>query len=241
MIRFRPLPMMTVWTLIGIVLLCGLGKWQLDRLHWKLGLIHAAETRSHAPPAAIDSVLAKAPREREYAHANAQGEFMVGKRAYLFSQLEDGRIGFQVLQPMRLADGRALIVDRGFVPQADKDIPAESAPAPLGPTQIAGLIRADQRPGPFTPPADLKNKIFYVRDIPAIASVLGVRGALPFMLAEDRAGPVGTYPEGGHTRLTFRNDHLQYAITWFSLALVLLVMYFVYHAKRGRLSLSPHK
>lgn len=239
MIHFRPLPMLTVWTLIGIALLCGLGKWQLDRLQWKLGLIAAADTRSHAPPVPLDSLLGKPARDVEYTHADAEGAFIADKRAYLFSQLEDGRIGFQLLEPLRLADGRVLIVDRGFVPQADKDMPTETPPPPAGETRIAGLVRADQKPGLFAAPPDLANKVFYVRDIPEIASALGLSGVLPVMLAEDLTGPHGSYPEGGHTRLTFRNDHLQYAFTWFSLALVLLVMYFVYHAKRGRLGFGP--
>ncbi len=241
MIRFRPLPVLTVWTLIGIALLCGLGQWQIYRLHWKLGLIAAAQTRSHAPPVPLQSLLDKPERKVEYTHAETQGTFIAGQRAYLFSQLEDGRIGFQVLEPLRLADGRVLIVDRGFVPQGDKDMPAASAPAPTGATQIEGLVRGEQKPNLFTAPTDPKNKIFYVRDIPAIAAAMGVSGALPVMLAEDRTGPPGTYPEGGHTKLTFRNEHLQYAVTWFSLAFVLLVMYFVYHKNRGRLSFGPRK
>jgi surfeit locus 1 family protein len=231
--------MMTLWMVIGVALLCGLGKWQLDRMHWKLGLIAAADTRSHAPPVPIDTLLGKQSNDVEYTHAAAQGEFIAGKRVYLFSQLEDGRIGFQVLEPMRLADGRILIVDRGFVPQAAKDMPSESAPAPIGETQIAGLARGEQKPGLFTPAPDSKTKVFYVRDIPAITSAMGIGGALPFILAEDRGGPEGTYPEGGHTRLTFRNDHLQYALTWFALALVLVVMYVAYHWKRGRLTFGP--
>ena len=206
MIRFRPLPMMTVWALIGIAFLCWLGKWQLDRLHWKLGLIAAAETRSHAPPAPLSEILTKAPGDAEYAHAEASGEFIAGKRVYLFSQLEDGRIGFELLQPMRLDDGRTLIVDRGFVPQAAEDKPAATASAPPGEVRISGLVRGDQKPGLFTPAADARKATFYVRDIPAIASALDVKDALPFMLAEDRNGPAGIYPEGGHTRLTFRNE-----------------------------------
>ncbi|MFZ1991768.1 MAG: SURF1 family protein [Alphaproteobacteria bacterium] len=241
MIHFRPLPMMTLWALIGIAILCGLGKWQLDRLHWKLGLIAAAESHAHAPPVPIGEIFAKQPRDAEYTHAVTEGEFIAGKRAYLFSQLEDGRIGFEVLEPMRLSDGRVLIIDRGFVPQAAEDQPAKSEPAPAGEVRISGLVRGDQKPGLFTPAPDDENKIFYVRNIPAIASAMGISGALPFMLAEDLTGPAGTYPEGGHTKLTFRNEHLQYAVTWFALALVLLVMYFVYHAKRGRLSFGAPK
>jgi len=239
MIRFRPLPMMTLWTLIGIALLCGLGKWQLDRLHWKLGLIHAAETRSHAAPVPLRSIVGESTSDVEYTHAAAEGEFIPGKTAYLFSQLEDERIGYQVLEPMRLADGRVLIVDRGFVPQNGTGLPTDVTAAPTGEVRIAGLVRGDQKPGPFTPPADPKKSVFYVRDIPAIASALGVSDAVPLMLAEDQSAPKGIYPEGGHTRLTFRNEHLQYAITWFSLAFVLLVMYLVYHAQRGRLGLGP--
>ena len=241
MIHFRPLPMMTLWAVIGIAILCGLGKWQLDRLQWKLGLIAAAETRAHAPAVSVDRVFAQHSSNAEYTHVAVEGEFVGGKRAYLFSQLEDGRIGFEVIEPLQLNDGRTLIVDRGFVPQAGKDRPANSKPAPSGEVRISGLVRGDQKPGPFTPAPDEKNMIFYVRNIPAIASALGIKGTLPFMLDEDLSGPAGVYPEGGHTRLTFRNDHLQYAVTWFALALVLLVMYFLYHAKRGRLGFGPPK
>jgi len=229
------MPMMTLWAFIGIAILCGLGKWQLDRLQWKLGLIAAADSRSHAPPIPLDSVLGKAPADAEYTHIVTAGEFIPGKRAYLFSQLEDGRIGFQVLEPMRLTDGRVLIIDRGFVPQVG-DRPARSEPAPVGTVQVTGLWRGSQKPGPFTPSPDFKSDIFYVRDVAAIASALGVKDPLPVTLTADRSTPKGIYPEGGHTRLIFRNEHLQYAVTWFALALVLLVMYLVYHWKRGRLS-----
>jgi surfeit locus 1 family protein len=241
MIRFRPLPGLTIATLIGVAILLGLGKWQLDRLHWKLGLIAAANSRAHEPPVPVETLVGRKPKDIEYTHAGAAGTFVPGDEIYLFSQISGGAVGYDVLQPLRLADGRALIVDRGFVPSTMDGKPAPFTAAPSGAVEITGLVRGTQKPGLFTPRAELAKKIFFVHDVPAIASAMGLSGELPFVLAADRTGPRGVYPEGGHTRLTFRNEHLQYAVTWFSLAAVLLIMFFFYHGKRGRLVLGPRQ
>jgi surfeit locus 1 family protein len=238
MISFKPFLGLTIATAISFVLLLGLGKWQLDRLHWKLELIAAAETRAHAEPVPVESLAAKKPADIEYAHAVADGEYVPGKTTYLFSQLEDSRIGLEVLDPLRLKDGRVVIVDRGFVPAKDNH-PAIYAPPPSGAVRVTGLVRRSEKPGPFTPTYDPSTRVFYGRDTAAIAGTAGVQAPLPFVLAAD-AGPAG-FPEGGHTRLTFRNDHLQYALTWFALAGVLLVIYLAYHGKAGRLRIGRQR
>ena len=173
-------------------------------------------------------------------HATAEGAFLNDKELYLFSQIENGQVGFDVITPFRLTDGRVLLVDRGFVPPELKDPAKRHNTEMNGQVQVTGLIRGIQKPGLFTPRPDLAKKVWYGREIVSMGAAEDIGPTMPFMLALDRqpgAGP-SYYPQGGHTRLTFRNDHLQYAITWFGLAAVLLWFYFAYHVKRGRLSVS---
>jgi surfeit locus 1 family protein len=241
MISFRPLPGLTIAALAGLALLIGLGQWQLYRLHWKLGLIAEAAKHSHALPVPVQSLIGKPPKAIEYTHAWAEGTFVNDQETYLFTQLDDGRIGFEVMTPMKLTGGGIMLVDRGFVPTNLRAPSTRPGTEVTGVVHVTGLVRAGQKPGLFTPRPDLDKKVWYVRNVASINKAESVGLTVPFMLALDRSGPVGKYPEGGHTRITFRNDHLQYALTWFALAVVLLWFYFSYHAKHGRLSLGRRK
>jgi surfeit locus 1 family protein len=232
MIRFRPYPGLSLATLLGMVILLSLGNWQLHRLSWKTALIAAADTRAHGALVSMERVLGVADAEIEYAHAEAKGEYLAGE-VYLFTVLDDGRIGFQVIAPFRLEDGRIILVDRGFVPAQGK-LPAAHEAPPSGKVRVTGLIRAAHDAAPFTPKPDIAGRVWYGRDPGAMAAALQVKLAARLILARD-AGPPGEIPEGGHTRLTFRNEHLSYAVTWFALAATLLVIYFAFHWSRGRL------
>ncbi len=188
MIRFRPYPGLTVAALLGIALLVSLGVWQLQRLTWKTALIAAADTRAHGPPVPIADLMATPPAEAEYAHAAARGTYLPGE-AYLFAVLEDGRIGYQALAPFRLDDGRAILVDRGFVPQAGKT-PATHAAPPPGEVEVIGLVREAHDRGLFLPKPDLRARVWYGRDPAAMGEALGVSLAAPIILVRD-AGPPG--------------------------------------------------
>lgn len=232
MIRFRPLPGLTIAALLGVTTLVGLGVWQLQRLEWKRALIAAAQTRSHAPPVDIAGLIDKPAREIEYTHATARGTYLP-REAFLFSKIEDGRVGVQVIAPFRLAGGQTILVDRGFV-EAEGSKRESFATPPAGDVEIVGLVRADHVAGPFTPRPDEARRIWYARDAAGMGRGLGLVPAPRIFLALD-AGPPGERPEGGKTKLTFRNEHLEYALTWFSLAGVLVGVYLAYHRGKGRL------
>lgn len=232
MIRFRPLPGLTVAAVLGVAALAGLGFWQLQRLEWKRALIAAAETRAHAAPVDITGLIDKPAGEIEYAHAKARGAYLPGE-AFLFSTIEDGRVGVQVISPFRLASGQMILVDRGFV-EAEGPKRESYAPPPAGTVEIAGLVRASRAAGPFTPKPDAARRLWYARDAAGMARSLGLASAPPVFLALD-AGAPGERPEGGKTKLTFRNEHLEYALTWFALAGVLVGVYLAYHRGKGRL------
>ena len=233
MIRFRPYPGLSFATLAGFALLIYLGVWQLERLKWKESLIAEANAHAHAAPIAIESVLGAPPAQNEYRHVSAMGHFLPGE-AFLFTTLDGGDTGYEIIAAYALRSGAVLLVDRGFVPAVDGKIQAYGPP-PQGDGEILGLVRASQNPAYFTPKPDISRKVWYARDVPAIAAAIGVSGALPLMIAQDRAGTVA--PEGGHTHLEFRNQHLQYALTWFALAATLIAIYLAYHRSKGRLGI----
>ncbi len=129
------------------------------------------------------------------------------------------------------AGGRVVFVNRGFIPLDLKDPAKRIAGQTVGPVHVAGLLRVPPSEKPtcswaFNRP-DL-NLWFWV-DLPKMAAAAGIENAAPFYLDADKTPNAGVWPQGGFTRLELPNDHLQYAITWFALAVALIVIYVLYH------------
>jgi surfeit locus 1 family protein len=218
-------------TLVGVALLTALGVWQLKRLAWKEALIAAAESRAHAAPAPLPPPSqwpALNPAAYEYRRVEAQGMFDYAHQERVFGALEEPRgrysgIGFYVMTPLRLASGEAVIVNRGFVPEAMK---GEADKGPRGEVAIVGLMRASEPRNLFTPADDPAQGVFYARDVEALAKAMQLGPHAPFSLdAEAGADPL---PQGGETRLSFVNNHLSYAFTWFGLAAALIGVFTAY-------------
>lgn len=235
MIFFRPLLKPTLWSLPFFVLLIGLGIWQIERLHWKLALIASVNAHMHAPPIALDHALALPPDEAQYTRVALLGRFDNSKEAYVFTTGEGGAPVYHVITPLLLEDGRALLVDRGFVPQNLRDPKMRPAGELSGTQHIVGVWRVPDPPGMFTPPPDLAHRVWFSRDLADIAKADQLKLAAPVIVEADATPNPGGWPKGGQTIVTFRNEHLQYAITWFLLAAGLLGVYLAYHVSRARL------
>ena len=236
MIRFRPLLVPTLVLIPGLALLVGLGGWQIQRLQQKEALISAVEAGLNANPVPLKDVLKSGAAGAEWHHVRVSGRFLHDKEQYLFAQGPGGAMGVQVVTPLVEADGDIVLVDRGFVPDALRD-PARRLNGQLaGEVSLTGVLRLSQQPGAFTPRPDPKMRLWFVKNVPAIAQAAGV-AAVPVLIEADATPNPGGWPLGGQTRVDFPNDHLQYAITWFGLALALLGVYLVYHHSRGRLTL----
>jgi len=232
MTRFRPLFWPTVFTVPVMLLLVGLGSWQIERLFWKRELIAQRQ-------AAVAAAAVSAPRSMEEArgmefhHVTDEGVFLHDKEIFLGATSEAGRNGYQVLTPLQEPGGRTVFVNRGFIPAELKDPGKRSAGQIRGIVRVEGLLRLPpaEKPAWFLPEnsADL-NYWFWV-DLPAMAVVDKLDRVAPFYIDADATPNPGGWPKGGVTRLELRNDHLQYAITWFSLAVALIVIYFLYHRR----------
>ena len=229
---FRPHLVPTLLT-IPVVLVCAaLGGWQLQRLEWKRALIAQREVAATAAPVALPQSLADA-RALEFHAVVDDGVFLNDKEIFLGAIGPKGAAGFHVLTPLREAGGRVVFINRGFVPTELKDPARRAAGQPAGSVRVAGLLRVppDKKPGWFVPDnrADI-NYWFWV-DLPAVSAAAGLSDVAPFIIDADATPNPGGRPEGGVTPLVLPNDHLQYAITWFSLAVAALVIYLL--SQRG--------
>lgn len=216
-----------------------LGVWQLERLQWKLALIQQADRNLRAPPIPVDSALAMGAEAAQYRRVTLTGRFDNAEEAYVFGTAGNGTAVYHVVTPFHLTDGRVLLVDRGIVPERLRDPHTRPAGEPKGEQHVTGVWRIPDRPGLFTPAPNLARRVWYARDVKGIARDDGLKIAAPVLIEADATPNPGGWPRGGQTMVHFRNDHLQYAITWFALAAVVLGGWIAFHISRGRFGSSP--
>jgi surfeit locus 1 family protein len=233
--EFRPLPLFTAVLAPLFLFLIGLGVWQVERLHWKLNLIAEVNQHMEAAPTSLDHMLAMDSKAAQYRRVRLTGHFLHDREAYVFTTGHSGQPVYHVLTPFVVSGARALLVDRGMVP-IDMRNPATRPKGQVHGTQtIVGVWRIPDAPGLFTPAADTAHRIWYSRNVNAIAKADGIDLAAPVIVEADATPNPGGWPKGGQTVVHFRNHHLQYAITWFALAAGLMLVYLAYHRSQGRL------
>jgi surfeit locus 1 family protein len=224
----------TALALAALAVLIGLGVWQLERLHWKEGLIAEIEARSRGVPVTLAQALAIARQGHDpnYYRVRVEGRFHHDKERYLFAQsLSDGTPGWHVITPLETAGGDMVLIDRGFVSDALKDPSSRSSGQVEDAITVTGIVRSPEIQGSFVPDNEPEANRWFWRDLGAMARSMFPEGTVelaPFYLDAEKSDVPGGWPEGGQTRLEVPNNHLQYAITWFLLALGLLVIYAVY-------------
>lgn len=201
-----------VFGVLGTLVLIGLGVWQLQRLEWKQGIIAALEARLAAEPVPVPA----APDADRDAFLRVRAEGSLGAEAlYLLTSLSPWGPGFRVIAPLTLDDGRRVLADLGYVPEASKGTPRDPARG-----AVVGALYWPDEIDSFTPPPDLTANIWFARDLAPMAAALATEPLL--IVAESH--PFGEWPKPQRLGVDIPNDHLQYALTWFALALVWAVM-----------------
>ncbi|AKU20817.1 SURF1 family protein [Massilia sp. NR 4-1] len=211
-----------------------LGTWQMQRLQWKLALIERVEERVHAAPVAAPA-MGDWPRisaaTDEYRHVRLNGVYLPGLTARVQASTVRGR-GYWLLTPLCQDDGGIVLVNRGFVteasqrgapalaPRASASACAEARAQGQG-ASVSGLLRISEPKGGFLRQNDAGADRWYSRDVAAIAAARQLSPVAPYFVDADAvAGAPGDAPVGGLTVVSFQNNHLVYALTWYALALM---------------------
>jgi surfeit locus 1 family protein len=205
-----------------IAALLALGIWQVERLSWKLDLIARVDERVHAEPvpppaqAAWNTVNAA---DDEYRRVTIKGTLLNDKETQVYTSSELGP-GYWVMTPLAIADGSAILINRGFVPTGNRHPGLRQAGQISGPVNVTGLMRLSEPKGSLLQSNDAAADRWYSRDVAAIAKKRGIQTVAPYFIDADATPNPGGLPVGGLTRIVFANNHLVYAITWFGLGLM---------------------
>lgn len=223
--------------------LTALGTWQVQRLAWKRDLIARVDQRLHAapvpPPTRADWTKVNAADD-EYRRVTAAGTLANDNETLVYASTALGP-GYWVMTPLRLADGTSILVNRGFVPTNRRD-PASRREGPRsGPVEISGLLRMTEPKGSLLQSNDLAADRWYSRDVAAIAEKRGVSTVAPYFIDADATPNPGGLPIGGLTVVHFPNNHLVYAVTWYGLAaMVLVLLVFILRSERNSRDQAEH-
>ncbi|WP_172978813.1 SURF1 family protein [Roseovarius sp. THAF8] len=221
MLRKTLLPL--IFGLAGAAVLIWLGVWQVQRLDWKEGILSQIETRIDAAPVALPERFD--PEADKYLPVEVSGQFGDGALRVLVSRKQVGA-GYLVISPFETEGGRRILVDRGFIRQGDA-----LSDAPGGALTVTGNLHWPDDRNSSTPENDVDGNTWFARDLGQMAEVLDTE---PVLLVARTL----SHPEAAVTPLPvdtahIPNDHLQYAITWFSLAAIWLGMT-AFYIFRGR-------
>lgn len=219
----RPPVVASILTVCAIAVLCSLGAWQIKRLHWKEDII-----------AQMVQARSADPRDVPYAEIDGNGPLYVRLQGRyekiiafaLAPRTYEGRSGYHLLAPFALRDGGHVIVNRGWVP--DGEDPLTVAPPP-GDAVVTGFLRRPERPNIFVPANDPDNNIWFSVDLSQMAVAAGVTVVAPLVLYVESENPESESLQPVRAALQWspRNDHFQYALFWFGMAVVLAVIYYL--------------
>jgi surfeit locus 1 family protein len=229
--------------LLVFAILIGLGTWQIQRKAWKEALIATLTQRTTAPPSALPARAQWTSLDQqsdEFRHVKFTATFDHAHEALVYAvpsafRSDVSGLGYWVFTPARLADGGIVMVNRGFVPEAQKNPASRAEGQVSGPIVLTGIMRWPEAPGMFTPSADPGKNLWFARDPLAMAAAKGLGAVAPFYLELEAPAPPGGLPHPAVSEVHLRDEHLQYALTWYGLALVLVVV-FVAFARSSRRS-----
>ncbi|MEM8773729.1 MAG: SURF1 family protein [Pseudomonadota bacterium] len=211
--------------LAGVAILVSLGVWQMQRLAWKEGVLAEIEAKIAGAP--IEIPLQPQEETHKYRSVELTGTFGEGALRVLVSRKRIGA-GYRLISPFKTEQGRTLLVDRGFI---RLQTPLE--PAPQGQVTVEGNIHWPDDRNSSTPANDIAGNTWFARDLDQMAAQLKTEPVL--IVAREMSQPDGALTPLPVDTSGIPNDHLQYAITWFSLAVVWIIMtgYYIFRSRKS--------
>jgi surfeit locus 1 family protein len=210
---------------VMLAVLLGLGTWQVMRLQWKLGLL-AQIARAEAAPA-VPLPAAPDPFTKVQATGHLRDDLSASYGAEVRDTPAGTELGTQLIVPLEAHDGDVILIDRGWVPDKRPHPIARAA----GDVTVEGYVRPSDKQGMFSATDNPAAREFYTLDASAIGSALGLHRVVSFILVAMGPSPPEHYPDPAHHLPRPPNNHLSYAITWYGLAVALVVIFVLWARK----------
>ncbi len=217
----------TLFTVLCVVILCALGTWQLYRLAWKTDLLARIAIAQARPSVLVEP--AKLDETWDFHHGMVEGQYDHTHTIAIVPRTYNGVMGAHLLTPLKLSDGRTIIVNRGWVPEG-KVVPLEKK---RGTVQVRGVFRIPEEPNMFVPFNHPEKGAWYRIDLSDLARYLKTDALVPVLLYAEVESGAGRYPVAQAIVPHIPNNHLQYALFWFSMAVVLVGVYIARFVRRA--------
>ena len=208
----------TVFVYFIILTLLSLGFWQIYRLNWKLELIEQIENSLKNDPVELSNI-----EKKNYLRIKTSGDIDFDKQIYLYNLNDAGKPGFEVINPIKIGDENYL-VNRGWIPFEKKDLPEINL---VDQNQIVGTLMLQTKPSTFKPENDIEKNYWFTLNREDILKFTG-RNFSDYVIYLN-----GEYkiPKPRVITAKISNNHKKYAITWFSMAISILLIYLYFRKK----------
>ncbi len=230
----------SLFTLVMLAVFIGLGVWQLERRVEKHALIAALTERLAVEPVPLPPPSEwnrLTPPKDEFRRVRFTASYTAGPGAMVFSSGSAVRDdvsgpGTWAFMPAQLSGGQIVVINAGFVPNAMQD-PAvqDRAVSQLAigkPAELTGYLRFPRKAGMLTPAASPAKRLWFTRDQLEMSRLLGWGDVAPFYIDLEQPVPPNGIPSPGPLHVHLKDDHMQYAITWFALAGAVLIGFFAW-------------
>ena len=210
----------SIFVFFSIILFCSLGTWQIHRLQWKLDLISEINNGLNSEPVFYSNTNIK-----NYQKVKFSGIFDFKKQIYLYSLNNKGKPGYDIITPLKTNSNEILLINRGWI---QKDQKNNKKINKIISNSFEGILKKITKPNPFKPDNDIENNIWYSLNLKDLESFTGYKLSNFVLFLQNNQN---TLVENKIVSPDLPNNHLKYAITWYSVALSIL-LYFLYFRKK---------
>ncbi len=208
----------SVFVYFIILTLLSLGFWQIYRLNWKIDLIEQIENSLKNDPVELSNI-----EKKNYLRIKTSGEIDFNNQIYLYNLNDAGKPGFEVINPIKIGNENYLI-NRGWIPFEKKDLPEINL---VDQNKIIGTLMLQTKPSTFKPENDIEKNYWFTLNREDISKFTG-RNFSEYVIYLN-----GDYkiPKPRVITAKISNNHKKYAITWFSMAISILLIYLYFRKK----------
>ena len=221
-LKLKRLFLFQLFLTLFITLFCVLGTWQLYRLQWKMELISEITFGLNSTPITYSNLIKK-----NYQRVVSEGSYNFKDQIYLYSLNEKGKPGFDVITSLETIGKEVVLVNRGWIPKELKEFPEINSIQ--GSTKVTGLLRKIYKANIFKPDNDIKDNIWFSVNLDDLEKFTGKKFSNFIIYLED---PDVKAPSPRKITVDVPNNHLKYAITWYSIAISILLYYLYFRKKK---------